>query len=71
MISKTLFSSKSDEWTTPQSLYEDLDKEFHFNLDPCSTDDNAKCKSHYTLKDNGLEQNWGGVACSVILPIRR
>lgn len=54
------YSSKSNEWATPQTFFDKLDEEFHFTLDPCSTDDNAKCKLHYTLKDNGLAQNWGG-----------
>lgn len=50
----------SDEYMTPQDLYEDLDKEFHFNLDPCSTHENAKCEKHYTVEENGLNQDWGG-----------
>ena len=29
------FSSQSVHWATPQALYELLDKEFHFTLDPC------------------------------------
>jgi site-specific DNA-methyltransferase (adenine-specific) len=32
---KPLFSSLTDEWRTPTSLYEQLDKEFNFNNDPC------------------------------------
>ena len=54
---------KSDEWTTPQYLYDELDSEFHFNLDPCSTDENCKCERHYTREDDGLKHSWGG--CSV------
>lgn len=50
----------SDEYMTPQDLYEDLDKEFHFDLDPCSTHENAKCEKHYTVEENGLNQDWGG-----------
>lgn len=60
MINKGLFTSSTDEWATPQDFFRSLDEEFHFTLDPCSTDNNAKCKLHYTLKDNGLEQDWGG-----------
>lgn len=30
-----LFSSKTDNWSTPKDLYEELNKEFNFNLDPC------------------------------------
>lgn len=54
------FSSKSNEWSTPQEFFDELDKEFHFTLDPCSTHENCKCKKHYTIEENGLEQNWGG-----------
>lgn len=54
-----LFSSKSDEWATPRDFYKELDAEFHFDLDPCSTHDNAKCALHYTIEDDGLTQNWG------------
>ena len=60
MINKGLFTSFTDEWATPQDFFQTLDEEFHFTLDPCSTDNNAKCKLHYTLRDNGLEQDWGG-----------
>lgn len=41
-------SSQKTEWETPNSLFEELDKEFNFTLDPCCTHDNAKCKKHYT-----------------------
>ncbi len=29
------FSSLTDDWKTPQSVYEKLHEEFHFNDDPC------------------------------------
>lgn len=59
MINKGLFSSKSNEWATPLSLFKELDGEFHFDLDPCATPENAKCKTFYTIEDDGLTQNWG------------
>lgn len=55
-----MYSSKSNEWETPQDLFNKLDEEFKFTLDPCSTDENAKCKKHYTIKEDGLSQSWGG-----------
>lgn len=58
MINKGLFASNSDEWETPQKLFDELDKEFHFQLDPCATKENAKCESYYTGIDNGLELSW-------------
>lgn len=55
-----MFSSKSDEWSTPIEIYEKLDLEFHFDLDPCATAGNHKCSKYYTTDQDGLIQNWGG-----------
>lgn len=60
-----LFSRKSDEWATPPELFEELDREFDFNLDPCATPDNAKCEKYFTMEQDGLLQNWGGAGFSV------
>ena len=60
MNSKALFSSRTDEWSTPQNIFEELNKEFHFNLDPCATKDNAKCRKFFTKAQDGLKQNWQG-----------
>ena len=60
-------SSKSVEWATPKEFFAQLDKEFHFDLDPCSTHENAKCEKHYTIEEDGLSQDWGGVGYSATL----
>ena len=52
-----MFSSKTDLRATPQDFYNELDKEFHFTLDPCATDENHKCKKYYTIKENWLKQS--------------
>ena len=57
------FSSKSNDWSTPQDFYDKLDEEFHFDLDPCASDDNHKCDKYFTEAEDGLLQNWGG--CTV------
>lgn len=57
---RALYDSSSCEWATPQWLFDELDAEFHFTLDPCSTDENAKCRKHYTVADNGLTKDWSG-----------
>lgn len=63
-------TAKTVEWATPQDLFDELDREFHFTLDPCCTHENAKCKKHYTIENDGLMQNWGGgKLCSAILPM--
>jgi site-specific DNA-methyltransferase (adenine-specific) len=59
-INAGLFSSRTDEWATPPEFFAELDREFHFDLDPCSTDDNAKCQRHFTAADDGLLQDWNG-----------
>ena len=55
-----MFSSKTPEWATPQDLFDRLDQQYHFNLDPASTDENAKCNNHFTKENDGLSQSWGG-----------
>lgn len=55
-----LFSSKRHDWETPRTFFEELDREFHFTLDPCCTPETAKCKKYYTPKENGLLQDWDG-----------
>lgn len=60
MNTDIMFSSKTDLWETPQSFYDELDKEFQFTLDPCATPENAKCEMFFTKEMNGLTQNWEG-----------
>lgn len=51
---------RRDEWTTPQKVFDELDVEFHFDLDPCATDENHKCDTYFTEAQDGLTQDWGG-----------
>ena len=60
MLNDAMYSSKSEEWATPQALFDELNREFHFTLDPCATPQNAKCAHFYTRKENGLAQSWRG-----------
>ena len=55
-----LTSSKSVEWSTPQWLFDRLDKEFNFTLDPCSDGSNNKCARTYTAAEDGLKKRWRG-----------
>ena len=58
-MNKALLTSNSNEWETPDELFQELNAEFGFTLDAASTDRNAKCIKHYTKDDDGLAQNWG------------
>lgn len=59
-MNNIMFSSKTDLWETPQDFFNTYNSIFNFNLDAASNDENAKCKRHFTIKDNGLIQDWGG-----------
>ena len=61
-----MFSSKTDQWATPIDFFKKLNKEFHFNLDPCADDTNHKCDKYFTASIDGLSQNWGGTESFVI-----
>lgn len=58
MVDQVVFASSKKEWETPRWLYNLLDKEFHFTLDPCATDDNTMCAEYFTKEENGLTQPW-------------
>jgi len=60
MISDVLFSSKTEMWETPQWLFDELNDEFHFDLDCCAVPENAKCKRYFTPEQDGLAQEWTG-----------
>ena len=48
-MNKALFTSLRLDWQTPQALYQELDKEFHFDHDPCP----------YPASLDGLVMPWG------------
>lgn len=60
MNAQVMFSSKTDLWSTPQSFFDKLNKEFNFTLDPCTNGKNAKCKYYFdiTKGEDGLTRDW-------------
>ena len=59
-LTSGVFSSTTDLWATPQDFFDKLNDEFHFDLDPCATPDNAKCPIFFTKDEDGLKQDWSG-----------
>ena len=53
-----LYSSKKEDWETPQNLFDELNKKYSFTVDVASSNTNYKVQKHYTIKDNGLIQDW-------------
>lgn len=55
-----LFSSASEEWGTPQDLFDELNSVYNFTLDPSASDYNHKCEKYFTKDDDGLSKSWSG-----------
>lgn len=55
------FSSATDQWATPQDVFDALNREFRFETDVCASANNAKCATFFTKSDDGLRQEWKGV----------
>ncbi|MGR5962913.1 DNA N-6-adenine-methyltransferase [Bacillus paranthracis] len=53
-------ANKTDLWATPQYFFDELHKEFDFELDVCALEDNAKCEKYFTPEMDGLKQEWNG-----------
>jgi len=60
---KQKFASNSQEWATPDSVFIPLNDEFHFTLDVCATQENAKHSKFFSKEENALVQNWEKHIC--------
>jgi len=67
-IFKARDQNSKDNWMTPKYFFNLLDSEFHFELDPCSDDQNHLCDNYYTEEENGLDQYWEGLRVFVNPP---
>lgn len=50
-MNRALFSNATEHWTTPTELFDSLNREFEFTLDPCPLQ-SREC--------DGLLKSWGG-----------
>jgi phage N-6-adenine-methyltransferase len=55
------FSSATDLWATPQDFFDEINRNYQFELDVCALPENAKCKRFFTPENDGLKQKWSGV----------
>lgn len=53
------YNGNGRHWATPPEIFEPLNAEFGFTLDPCATPESAKCARYFTEEQNGLIQDWG------------
>ena len=70
-MNKGLFTSNTPEWETPQELFDELDREFEFQIDVCAKTENTKCIDWFSPEENGLEQNWNYRRCWMNPPYGR
>lgn len=61
----------TDEWGTPQELFDKLNDEFHFTVDVCASVDNFKVSKYYTKEQDGLSLNWTNEIVWMNLPYGR
>lgn len=55
---RVLFSSKSDEWETPQDTFDKLHSEFDFQIDLAASSFNAKLPQYYHSGVDALALEW-------------
>lgn len=62
---KQMVSSKTDEWETPNDLYQDLNEAFDFKIDLAANSTNTKCKSFLgkgsEICEDSLKYDWNKI----------
>lgn len=51
-------SVTTGEWETPESLFNELNAIFHFDIDVCASAENKKCEYYYSKQHDALLQQW-------------
>lgn len=49
---------ENNSWSTPQNIFDTLDKEFKFDVDACASFWNAKCSVFYSKNVDALSIDW-------------
>lgn len=70
MNNAVLFSSATDDWSTPQDFWRGLHEEFEFDVDVAASSDNCKCIQYFgpdhpwELHRDGLAVDWSTISNS-------
>ena len=62
MINDGLMTSKSQEWATPQKLFDAFNELYDFDLDVAANYKNTKCAHWICKEDDGLSKDWKEVS---------
>ena len=71
MNTDLMFSSSTDQWSTPQHFFNDWAKLFPFTVDVCADASNAKCARYFDREVDGLTQDWAPATCWMNPPYGR
>ncbi|WII07008.1 DNA N-6-adenine-methyltransferase [Methanomassiliicoccales archaeon LGM-RCC1] len=64
-------TSLTDDWATPQGLFDQLNEEFDFTLDVCASATNCKVSRFFDVNADGLKQDWTKDVCWMNPPYGR
>ena len=65
------YSSASDDWETPQFVFDMLNQEFALNVDVCASTKNHKLPMWFSQEEDGLSKDWCGSRCWMNPPYGR
>jgi len=57
-IKNNAFKSESEEYETPNEIFEPLKKEFSLKLDVCASSENHKLDTYFKKEDDALTKDW-------------
>ncbi len=58
MVHSALYTSRAEDWETPQALFDALHHVFAFALDACAHAGNSKLERFFSPDEDGLSQDW-------------
>lgn len=61
MFAECMKTSKTDQWETPQWLFDMYNEDIGFELDVCALSENAKCNAIDTIGEERLKKYYFGV----------
>jgi site-specific DNA-methyltransferase (adenine-specific) len=70
-LTSGLFTSRTEEWETPNYVFLPLNQEFKLKVDVCATSENAKCKIFFNKSADGLKREWSPFRCWMNPPYGR
>jgi phage N-6-adenine-methyltransferase len=68
---KQEIDSAKGVWTTPLDFFEEIQQEFHLEIDVAASAENATLNTYFDEQKDGLKQGWRGYRCWMNPPYGR